>query len=88
MYSLGRRLKVPKRFSELKPKAISKARPKAFGLATDVAKGLPLENSKRGLQHSSKGVQYSRDIQRAPFTMIPPRLSHRISFFLPNAPVY
>ena len=33
-------------------------------------------------------VGYSRDLLRAPFTMIPPRLSHRFSFFLPNTPVY
>ena len=33
-------------------------------------------------------IQYSRDLPRAPFTMIPPRLSHRFSFFLPNALLY
>ena len=45
MYSLGRRLKVPKGFS----KDESEATFKAFGLAVDVAKGLPLENSEGGL---------------------------------------
>ena len=33
-------------------------------------------------------IEYSRDLPRAPFTMIPPRLSHRFSFFLPNALLY
>ena len=33
-------------------------------------------------------IEYSRDLPGAPFTMIPPRLSHRISFFLPNALLY
>ena len=60
----------------------------AFGLAKDVAKVLPLENPK------AKGafnillreyIEYSRDLPRAPFIMIPPRLSHRFSFFLLNA---
>ena len=30
-------------------------------------------------------IEYSRDLPRAPFTMTPPRLSHRFSFFLTNA---
>ena len=33
-------------------------------------------------------IEYSRDLPRAPFTMIPLRLSHRFSFFLPNALLY
>ena len=33
-------------------------------------------------------IEYSRDLPRAPFTMIPLRLSHIFSFFLPNALVY
>ena len=33
-------------------------------------------------------IEYSRDLPRAPFTMIPPRLSHRFSFFLPNTLLY
>ena len=44
-----------------RPHPRSDQRPKtrgflAFGLAEDVAKGLPLENSKEGLQYSSEGV--------------------------------
>jgi hypothetical protein len=35
-----------------------------------------------------ESIKYSRDLPRAPFTMIPPRLSHRFSFFLPNALLY
>ena len=30
-------------------------------------------------------IEYSRDLPGAPFTMIPPRLSNRFLFFLPNA---
>ena len=30
-------------------------------------------------------IEYSRDLPKAPFTMIPLRLSQRFSFFLPNA---
>ena len=33
-------------------------------------------------------IEYSKDLPRAPFTMIPPRPSHRFSFFLPNALLY
>ena len=33
-------------------------------------------------------IEYSRDLPRAPITMIPPRLSHSYSFFLPNALLY
>ena len=33
-------------------------------------------------------IEYSRDLPRAPFTMIPLRLSHRFSFFLPNTLLY
>ena len=33
-------------------------------------------------------IECSRDLPRAPFTMIPTRLSHRFSFFLPNALLY
>ena len=33
-------------------------------------------------------IEYSRKLPGAPFTMIPPRLSHRFSFFLPNALLY
>ena len=35
-------------------------------------------------------IKYSRDLPRAPFTMVPPRVSHRFSLFLPhfNALVY
>ena len=33
-------------------------------------------------------IEYSRDLPRAPFTMIPQRLSHKFSFFLPNALLY
>ena len=33
-------------------------------------------------------IEYSRDLLRAAFTMIPPRLSYIFSFFLPNALVY
>ena len=84
----------PKGFSKGEPKARPKGknprgrRPRgffAFGLIEDVAKGLPLENPEGGLQYY---IKYSRDLPRAPFTMMPPRLSHRFSFFLPNTPVY
>ena len=33
-------------------------------------------------------IEYSRDLPRASFTMIPLRLSHRFSLFLPNALLY
>ena len=33
-------------------------------------------------------IEYSRDLPRARFTMIPPRLSHRFSFFLRNTLLY
>ena len=33
-------------------------------------------------------IEYSRDLLGAPFNMITSRLSHRFSFFLPNALVY
>ena len=71
MYSLGKRLKFPKGFSEGEPEAKYKARPKAnnprgrrpqgffaFCLAEDVAKGSPLENPKRGRQYSSEGLHW------------------------------
>ena len=48
----------------------------------------PLENPKGGLQILLREyIEYSRDLPRAPFTMISPRHSHRFSFFLLNAPV-
>ncbi len=61
----------------------------AFGLAEDVAKGLPLENREGAFNILPREyIEYSRDLPGAPFTMIPPRLSHRFSFFLPNTLVY
>ena len=90
MYSLGRILKAPSGFSKGEPLATASARPKpknpwglrplgflAFGLALDVAEGLPLENPEGGLQYflPREYIEYSRDLQRAPFTMIPPRPS-------------
>jgi hypothetical protein len=50
----------------------------AFGLAEDVAKSSPLENSEGGLNILPREyIEYSRDLPRASFTMIPLRLSHR-----------
>ena len=61
----------------------------AFGLVEDVAKGSPLKNPEGGLNILPREyIEYSRDLPRAPFTMIPTRLSHRFSFFLPNALLY
>ena len=61
----------------------------AFGLAEDVAKGLTLENPEGAFNILPREyIEYSRDLPRAPFTMIPLRLSHRFSFFLPNALLY
>ena len=60
-----------------------------FGLAEDVVEGLPLENPEGVFKISQREyIEYSRDLPRAPFTMIPPRLSNRFSLFLPNALVY
>ena len=102
MYSLRQKLKVlAKGYSKGKPEATSKAGPKAkkprgcrplgflfFSLVEDVAKGLNLENPKGGLNILPREyLGYSRDLPRAPFIMIPPRLSHRFSFFLPKTPV-
>ena len=102
MYSLGSRLKVPQGFSKGKPEATYKARPKAknprgcrpqgflaFGRAEDIAKGSPLKISKGAFNILPREyIEYSRDLLRAQFTMIPSRLSHRLSLFLPNTLVY
>ena len=63
MYSVKRRLEVPKGFFKGEPLATSNLgrRPQgflAFGLAEDVAKGLPLENPEGDLQYSSEGVHW------------------------------
>jgi hypothetical protein len=43
-----------------------------------VAKGLLLENPKGGFNILPREyIEYSRDFPGAPFTMIPPRVSHR-----------
>ena len=77
--------------SKSEPGATSKARPKAknprgrrlrgflaFGLAEDVAKGSLLENSEGAFNILLREyIEYSRDLPRAQFTMIFPRLSHR-----------
>ena len=93
----------PLEFSKGKPLATSSARPKpknpwglrplgflAFGLALDVASGSPLENPLVDLQSSPYGVHWelSGNSLGPPFTMLPPRLSHRFSLFLPNALFY
>ena len=54
----------------------------ARGLVKDVAKGFP-----KGAFNilPREYIEYSWDLPRAPFPMIPPRLSHRFSFFIPNA---
>ena len=57
MYSLRRRLKVPKGSSKGETEATSKARGfLAFGRTEDVAKGSLLENPEGGVQYSSEGV--------------------------------
>ena len=95
-------MKVPKGFSKDKPEATSKARLKAKTQRDCSPEGFwllvwPRMWPRVCLKKIPKGVfnilpreyiDYSRDLLRAPFTMIPPRLSYSSSFFLPNTPVH
>ena len=61
----------------------------SVGLAR-VSKFIYARKAYRGapLMRDREYIQYSSDLKRAPFTMTPLRLSHRFSFFLPNALLY
>ena len=98
----GEDSRSPKGFSEGEPEATSKARPKAKNPRGRRPQGFlalvwPRMWPRVRLQKIPKGafniplreyIEYSRDLPRAPFTMIPSRLSNRFSFFLPKALLY
>ena len=51
--------------------------------------GVPREVPERAFNILPRDyIEYSKDLMGTPFTIMPPRFTHRFSFFLPNAPVY
>ena len=67
-------VRAPEGFSEGKPEAAKQRGRSPRGFAAEAFNLLPREY-----------IEYSRKLPGAPFTMIPPRLSNRFSFFLTNA---
>ena len=74
-----------------RPKTRGAIGPRVFGLWSrrGWGQGFAFRKFQRGPSiFFQEYIEYSRDFLRTPFTMIPLRLSHRFSFFLPNALVY
>ena len=100
MYSLGRRLKVPQGIFQRRTRGHIQGQTKGQKPEGPQAPRVSGLRSGRGCgqrmalrKFRPKGAfnilpreytEYSRELPRAPFTMIPPRLSYRFSIFLPN----
>ena len=82
----------PRPRPDQRPKPEGPQAPRVFGLwsGRGCGQGFAFTKSRRGPSIFFRGSTLSTQgtFPGAPFTMIPPRLSHRFSFFLPNALLY